>query len=54
MRLEPMCGTSHTNVHAYLDFLLGKRAGCPTVGPYIREVARWGYRRIRAAEAEER
>jgi len=48
-RVEPLCGSGHANVHAYLDWLLGKRALRPDVGPAIRACAQLGYDRIIAA-----
>jgi len=48
-RVQPLCGSGHANVHAYLDWLLGKRAIRPDVGPAIRACAQLGYERIIAA-----
>ena len=49
-RTVPLCGTAHTSVHAYLDWLLGRRKTKPNVGPYIRHIAGLGFTRIREAE----
>ncbi len=50
--LVPLCATAHDNVHAYMEFLNGRRKERPRINSYLIGLAYVGHFRTLAAMLE--